>query len=250
VSQASRYQQFEPSSKLSEVIDSFWVHHNPTDQTEHIIISPDSYFKILIYVQKGKIVRYFKTGIWTEPKDIYIPPHTYTLGCRFNILAPEYLFRTEIAELLNTTKQLGYDFLDIRSLTFEDFTLTVGQWENKLLSLRGTKSIEPHKRRLAQIIYNAKGSLSAKELADQIYLTNRTINRYLNRYLGISLKTYIGIQRAFQAYQKIRNGEFSPTSDFYDQSHYIREIKKHTGESPRKIFKGMNDRFIQFRHMI
>jgi len=245
----STYQHFLPSDKLAEVVDSFWVHHNPTNNVENIMIAPDSFFKILIYVQNGKIVNYFKTGIWTEGKEINIPPQTYTFGCRFNILAPEYLFQKEIANLRNTTQQLTLDFGNVRSFTFENFTDSVQQWENELLKLRGNRVIDAHKQRLAQAIYNAKGSLSAGELADQIFLTNRTINRYLNKYLGISLKTYITIQRAFQAYIKIRQGDLSPTVDYYDQSHYIREIRKYTGESPRKIFKGINDRFIQFRHI-
>ncbi|MGB0884576.1 MAG: DUF6597 domain-containing transcriptional factor [Flavobacteriales bacterium] len=250
MSKNSTYQQFSPSEEaLSEVIDSFWVHHNPAQETERVIIAPDSFFKMLVYVQNNKVVNYFKTGIWTEPKPIDIPPQTYVLGCRFNILAPEYLFRTEIAKLKNTSKQLDLSYLGLDEMVFENHSDVIKQWEKNLLKERGKKAIEPHKKRMAQAIYQAKGSLSASELSNQIFLTNRTINRYLNKYMGLSLKSYISIQRAFQAYIKIRKGELSPTLEFYDQSHYIREVKKYAGESPKQIFKGINDRFIQFRNI-
>ena len=244
-----RYQHFKPSKKLVDVIDSFWIHHNPDDQTESISIAPDSFFKILIYVQDGKVINYFLTGIWTEPKMIDIPPKTHTIGCRFNVLAPEYLFQNEVASILNTSKQLDRAFLNIDTYTLSNLDRVIEQWQKELLKIRGNREIASHKLRLAQAIYSTKGSLTASELSDQIFMTNRTINRYLNKYLGISLQTYISIQRSFQAYLNIREGNFSPTKDFYDQSHYIREIKKHTGASPRKIFKGINDRFIQFRHI-
>jgi len=247
----STYAHFSPSRKLADCVDSFWVHHNPNNEFEQVTIAPDSYFKILMYVQHGKLIQYFKTGIWTEPKEISIPPFTHTIGCRFNILAPEYIFQEEFASLLDSSQQLPTSFLNINRFNFQALTVkeVIKQWENELTALRTKKSIAPHKIRLAEVIYQAKGSLNPKELADQIYLTNRTINRYLNRYIGIPLIKYIAIQRAFQAYLTIRKGDFSPTEDFYDQAHFIREIKKHTGESPRKIFYGINDRFIQLRNI-
>ena len=247
----NKYQSFQPIDKLKDVIDSFWIHQNFQDTVEQVTISPDSYFKILVFVQDGKIINYFKTGIWTEPKEIDIPPKTYVFGSRFNILAAEYLFGYEISHLKNTTKPLSPNYLNIRSLDFSNADSTIVTWQKELLKHKTklNKPIDLRKLRLAQALYQSKGSLSAKELADQIYMTNRTINRYLNKYFGISLKKYIAIQRAFEAYSHIRKGQLSPTKDFYDQSHYIREIKKHTGTTPRSIFKGINDRFIQLRNI-
>lgn len=248
--QKSIYLHFLPTENLSDYIDSFWVHHNPREKSEEIVISPDGFFKILIYVQDGRIINYYQTGIWTEPKYINIPPRTHTFGCRFNLLAPEYLFQTEISELTNTIKQLNLSFLNIEKFKYTDYLLTIKQWEKELLKIRHNKPIAPHKKRLADLIYEAKGKLNASEVANQAYLTNRSINRYLNRYLGISLKTYLSIQRAFQAYIKIKEGDLSLTSlNYYDQPHYIREIKRFTGESPKNIYKGINDRFIQFNHI-
>lgn len=244
----STYKPYSPISKLSDCVDSLWVHHNPSSEVEELTITPDSFFKILIYVKNGQVTNYYMTGLWTEPKHIPIPPQTHTIGCRFNILAPEYLLQTEVASILNTTRQLPLHFLNVPDFSFEDLDLAIKQFQKALLKIRSDKAIEPHKFRMSQAIYKAKGSLSANELANQIHLTNRTINRYLNKYIGVSLITYINIQRAFKSLHKIPNGELSPTNDFYDQAHFIKEVKRFSGETPKKIFKEIDSKFLQVKN--
>ena len=76
------------------------------------------------------------------------------------------------------------------------------------------------------------------------------MGRYLNKYLGVSLKTYLNIQKVYAAYIQIRNGEFFPNDGFYDQAHFIREIKKHTGETPSTLHGNLDDRFIQLKNIL
>ena len=94
------------------------------------------------------------------------------------------------------------------------------------------------------------GNISASEVSRQIFWTNRQINRYLNKYLGVSLKTYLNIQKIYEAYTHVADGKFFPEQDYFDQAHFIREIKKHTGETPRTLHKHKNDRFIQLSNVI
>ncbi len=91
------------------------------------------------------------------------------------------------------------------------------------------------------------GDISAEEVSNQINWSNRQINRYLNKYLGVSLKTYLNIQKCHSSYFHISKGEFYPSNNYFDQPHFIREIKKHTGKTPKEIYKNQNDRFIQLK---
>jgi len=61
----------------------------------------------------------------------------------------------------------------------------------------------------------------------------------------------MNIQRAYSAYFDIRQGDFSPSPNdtFYDQSHFIKEIKKHTGATPKKVFQNQNETFKQIRNI-
>ena len=82
-----------------------------------------------------------------------------------------------------------------------------------------------------------------------MFWTNRQINRYLNKYLGVSLKKYLNIQKCYESYIQIRQSFFSPEKDYFDQAHFIKEIIKHTGETPTTLYKEQNDRFIQLKNI-
>lgn len=48
------------------------------------------------------------------------------------------------------------------------------------------------------------------------------------------------------SFESIKEGTLYPDLNYYDQSHYIKETKKYTGESPKKLLKNEDDRFLQF----
>ena len=245
----SIYKELKPSKHLQDFIHSFWTHKNPDDEPQEMTISPDSFFKIIFFVQDDRIIHYFMTGIWTEQKDFIIPPRTSSFGCRLKILAPEYLIDEEISSLLNSFKQLDLSYLNLNRFNLIDFQFIVKQWEAELSKLNPNKPVQASKLRLSQLLYTANGSLSATEVSNQIYWSNRQINRYLNKYIGISLKKYLNIQKIYASYLQIRQGELFPEKNYFDQAHFIREVKKHTGETPKTLYLKQNDRFIQLKHI-
>lgn len=249
MSQQSTYRELLPSPGFDHLIDSFWNHVNTSGKPQTMTIVPDSFFKIVFLVKNNQVVKYFLTGLWTENKDFTIPANGATYGCRLKILAPEYLLQSEIASIVNSVKQLDLEFLNVQALAFSDFDLLVRQWEAELMKLVSKKEIAGNKQRLSELLYDTKGELTVSEVSDQIFWTARQINRYLNRWVGISLKSYLNIQKCYQSYLHIRQGQFLPETDYFDQSHFIREVKKHTGETPSKLFQKQNDRFIQLKNI-
>ena len=103
----STYQEIKPSKELGELVHSFWTHTNLANEPQETTIFPDSFFKIIFYVTKGQITNYFMVGLWTEPKEIVIPPKTSSYGCRLKVLAPEFLLNQEVATIINSLKQLN-----------------------------------------------------------------------------------------------------------------------------------------------
>ncbi len=241
-----RYSEYPPSPRLSKEIDSFWYYRSLTNEVEHFTVTPDGFPKIYFVIKEGEISNYIKTGLWTEPKEITLPENSTVIGCRFTILAPEYLFHETQHHLLDTSIHLPFDYLNADTFSFDDFELSIQQWQDQMIKLRGNKVIAPHKLKLAKAIYETGGSIRATELANRVNMTNRTINRYLNKYCGVSLKTYLNILRGFDASAKLKSTGSPPTEMFYDQPHFIRHIKRHTGTTPRKFTKKINDQFIQF----
>lgn len=246
---SSTYHEIKPSKDLELFIHSFFTHVNHSDKPEVKTIFPDSYFKIILLVKEGKIVNYFMTGLWSERKELITPPHTSIFGCRLSLLAPEFLLNDEVSNILNSVKQLDLSFLNVKQFDFSDFRKTVNHWEAEFRKIKSTKTIQGHKLRLSQLLYKLNGNISALEVSQQIFWTNRQINRYMNKYLGVSLKAYLNIQKIYEAYIHIVDGKLFPEQDYFDQAHFIREVKKHTGETPRSLFKHQNDRFIQLKNI-
>jgi len=60
------------------------------------------------------------------------------------------------------------------------------------------------------------------------------------------VKAYCKILRFQASLEHIREGELYPQLNFTDQSHFIKEIKKLSGVSPKELHKNDNGRFLQF----
>ena len=242
-----KFSHLSPAKGLEELVDSYWAHQNLTNQVKRVTIIPDSFFKIIIEFRGANITSYFLTGLWTKEVEIAIPAHTSMYGIKFKILAPEYIFQKEIAPLILSHKDLQLSFWNIRDVILGNFQEFVKQIELKLFKNINQKKIQPKKLQLSQLLYLMNGYISAEEVSNQINWSNRQINRYLNKYLGVSLKTYLNIQKCYTAYKQIQEGRFFPDDGYYDQAHFIREVKKHTGKTPKELYEKQNDRFIQLK---
>ncbi len=235
-----------PSEPLEDFVDSYWEHVNHTENESRLTIFPDSFFKLIIEHRQGKIVAFFMTGLWKKEMEVIIPANATVFGIKFKLLAPEYIFHTEIASLLQSYRELNLDFWNIRNFDLSSFHGYVQQIESLLIErLKLNKPIKEKKRQLSKLLYSVDKNISAEEVSMQINWRNRQINRYLNKYLGVSLKTYLNIRKCYSSYFQIREGQFHPDDKYFDQAHFIREIKKHTGKTPKELYKQKNDRFVQ-----
>ena len=244
------YEQLSPTTELEDFIDSYWEHKNQSGSPNKLTIFPDSFFKVIVYLVNRKITAYFLTGLWPKETEIVIPPQATVYGIKFKILAPEYIFQREIASLLNSHIELNLSFWDMHELGFDSFQNVVDQIEATLITiLVKNKQIEGKKLQLSQLLYQVDGNISVEEVSHQIAWSNRQINRYLNKYIGVSLKTYLNIQKVYSSYIQIREGRFHPDKGYFDQAHFIREVKKHTNQTPKELYKKQHDRFIQLKNI-
>ena len=222
------YQEIKPIKKLENLVNSFWMHCNLTDQPEHMTIVPDSFLKIIFFVENESITKYFMAGLFIHEINYFVPPNSTLFGCKLKILAPEYLINHEMASILQKLKQLDIEYLNLKYLELSSFEDIVQQWQIEFLKIKPKKEVAANKLRLSQLLDKMKGDITTKEVSEQIYWTNRQINRYMNKYVGVSLKKYLNIQKAYYSYRQIMEGRLFPEKDYFDQAHFIREIKKHT----------------------
>ena len=199
---------------------------------------------------KNKINAFFITGLWPKETEIVIPPQAIVYGIKFKILAPEYIFKRELASLVNSHIELDLNFWQMNEFEFDSFQYVVDQIESIIISkLVENEQVEGKKLQLTQLLDKMDGHISAEEVSNQIAWSNRQINRYLNKYLGVSLKAYLNIQKVYTSYIQIREGRFHPDKGYFDQAHFIKEVKKHTNQTPKELYKKQHDRFIQLKNI-
>ena len=76
-------------------------------------------------------------------------------------------------------------------------------------------------------------------------LSPRHLHKLVSKMLGIGIKEYSKIIRLKKSLLDIKDDQ-SNYSNYYDQSHFIRELKQYTGLTPQKMDLKNNDRFIQY----
>jgi len=182
-------------------------------------------------------------GLDTEPAPTTLLAHTHLFAVSFKLLAIDYLIDFKIPSIINEGVPLPAGFWNITSDDLADFSAFCEKVSAKLISLI-KQNIDDRKRNLFDLIYSSNGTLTIRELSEKVCWSSRQITRYFNQTFGISLKAYCTIFRFRSSLQHIKNGQLYPDLNFTDQAHFIKEVKRMSGVTPKELSKNQNDRFI------
>lgn len=103
-----------------------------------------------------------------------------------------------------------------------------------------------------EIIENSKENIEVSKLSKQLGVTDRTLRNHFYDYVGCSPKEYIKIVKLKRiAYQLIHHEssltEIAYENEYFDQAHFIKELKDVTGFTPGELRKEIPTfRFLQF----
>ncbi|WP_018342683.1 helix-turn-helix domain-containing protein [Cytophaga aurantiaca] len=243
MNQTLQYKFIKPNKPLADFVYCFSSLKNLSVINEAVII-PNGKIDLIFSRTTDHQLRIALLGLETKPKCANVDVIEF-FGVSFNPLAIEYIFNCSIAEILNTGKNLPDNFWDFGVKDMDDFDAFCENITRKIHSLL-PKKIDERKRSLFELIFSTNGEITVKELSEKINWSPRQINRYFNQQFGLSLKVYCSILRFQAALAHIKDGTLFPQLNFTDQSHFIKEIKKLSGVSPKELFKNKNDRFLQF----
>ena len=116
------------------------------------------------------------------------------------------------------------------------FTERMEMMQNFLLSRFKNKSKDHYLQFVNDCIGNYDSEnmqIGTSELAEKMFVTSKTINRYFNKVVGTSPKNYFTIMRARTALTAYVNRKdvFSPFDfGYYDMSHFYKDVVKFTGQ--------------------
>ncbi len=238
------YQEIKPTGFLKNFIQCFWFYKTTNKPIQHTIL-PDGYFDLIIEFEDNVLTRVQLTGIWTSPKHIDIPKNKTYIAIRFKLLSAEYLFGRELKSILDTSQNLPFDFWNIssyQSSEFEKFARDITNHIEK--SITYIEEIDNRKLKLFDFVYH-QNIKTITELSEKVFWSSRQMNRYFNAQFGFSLKEFLKIVRFKSSYKHISQGFLYPENKYFDQSHFIKEVKKYSGVTPKALHKNQNDRFLQ-----
>ncbi|ANI89771.1 transcriptional regulator [Arachidicoccus ginsenosidimutans] len=237
------YRLVKPEESLSDYVYCFSALKRITSLDNGIII-PNGRVDLIFTITTDQQLRIGLLGLENQPKKVNINVSAF-FAVNFNPLAVEYILKDSIANIRNSGKEMPHDFWDFTFEDLKDFDAFCEKATHKIQTLLPEK-IDERKQKLFQLIFRSNGEILIKELAERVHWSERQINRYFNRQFGLSLKTYCSILRFQASLPSIKEGELYPQLNFTDQSHFIKEIKKYSGVSPKELYKNENDRFLQF----
>lgn len=244
------YQEFQPDSLLKDFIKCYWKFENSTDQKLTFTILPDGYFDLIIALDNHTSKKISLTGIWTKQIDVSTPANLHFFAIRFKPIAAEYILQLNISSLLDTATKMDCSFLQVNQLHFEDSGIVIERLNKNFLAVLGScKGLDSRKQNLFNLLYETNGNQTIQEYSKNIFWTSRQINRYFRGNFGMPLKTYCNILKSYASYKHIKNGQLYPEQNYFDQSHFIKEIVKHTGHNPSELYQNKNDRFLQLATM-
>ncbi len=239
-----QYRQKQPDKSLLNFVDSFWVLQNQSAADEGVIM-PNGKIDLFFSKTPDNKFRVTLMGLETKPKPLANQDVSIVFAVSFNPLAMEYILQRSVAGILDNEIMLPNNFWNFNINDLEDFDTFCEKATQKIQSIL-PKEIDNRKVKLFELLFATDGEISVKELSEKIFWSSRQINRYFNEQFGVSLKTYCKIIRFRASLQDIKDGKLFPQHNFTDQSHFIKDIKKLSGVSPKELHKNKNDRFLQF----
>jgi AraC-like DNA-binding protein len=106
--------------------------------------------------------------------------------------------------------------------------------------------------RAVERIEHCAGNISLAALSEQLAVSDRTLRNHFYDQVGCAPKEYIRLVKLKQAARQMKHSEDSLTeiaydNAYFDQAHFIHEVKQVTGRSPNALRKEMpRFRFLQF----
>lgn len=256
------YQTFEPSEKLKSVVKCYWTLESPKEmKTQRQTIVADGCMEMIFhygdfyrqYLDKVKSIiqpRAFVIGQLSQPLEIEPTGVTGIFSVRFHPGGFLPFTTTPLKELENTALDLEKLFaasgaqLEQKILNAASTEERMHHIESFLLNrLTDTETIDRVIKSTVETILTANGQLSVTELAEQINLSRRQLERKFSSSIGLSPKQLSKTVRLQATLKMLLNKEFTSLTslayegEYYDQAHFIKDFKEFTGITPKEFYR-------------
>ena len=248
-----RYETFHPSDALKDLVKEYWVFENEDDSISTQKIIPDGFSEIIIHY--GDAYRINLTGKWEDQSTILFSSQiskyfflentgrSGMLGIKLYPAAFNELFQKDISPLIDRVVPLenliGKHMLPLKTRQKEGISVEkrVAKAEAWLLSQLTNLKPQTKIQHCLKVIFESHGMTDIDELAKNIDLSTRQLERQFKKVIGLTPKFYCRIIRFNYIFEvmKVHKDSWVRTalqSGYFDQSHFIKNFKEFTGEEP------------------
>ncbi len=250
-----RYEEFEPTSDLTEVVNSYWAFSVPEDAPmpyDHRVI-PDGMLSIA-YIRS----RFFETiafvGPRTEAHNPPTRPGDSVWGIRFQPGAAKILFGVSLAALRDQVGDARAVFPDFAGPLFERLKTAdrperaAGLFDEALLNVVKTVGFEPDP--LAAAVHRiGETDETVSSMAAAAGLSERQFRRRFIELVGLTPKEFARIRRLRRSAIKLVGdslgwADIAAESGYADQAHLSRDYTRMMGVTPTSLA----ERLARIRH--
>jgi AraC-like DNA-binding protein len=257
------YQQILPAEPLRKYVRYFWTLEDDSLDYSHkaFKILPDGLPGIIFQEnpkaffdennkQLPQLFLYGQTTQYTESKAI---SGFRNIGVYFQPTALKSIFGIDANEL--TDQYIDINDLTITNITDQLSSKNTYQQRIELLSAFFTQQADRQKTESEKVNFATiklqKGE-SLKNIQSKLNISERSLERHFKQQVGISPKLYARICRFQSALENLRKMKFEKLtdiahqSDYFDQSHFIREFKGFAGTIPKQFMIQANEQVANF----
>jgi len=246
-----RYREIQPSAQLAQCVDSFWIlDHDGTPDPQRVV--PDGHAELILNL--GEPFEYLHNGRWRRqpraffagqiegPLMLRASGRAKILGVRFTPHGAAAALTPPMHELAGRFTAIG-DFAPVldravdRALDSRDPIAAV---ESALLRALDLRRADPIAAAAVGRLAESPGAVSLANLAADLNLSNRQLERRFSAAVGLAPATFRSLQRFVQVFRVIGDDaprwvETALACGYYDQAHLIRDFKRFTGETPAAL---------------
>ncbi|PQA60126.1 helix-turn-helix domain-containing protein [Siphonobacter curvatus] len=253
------YQKILPIKPLQDYIRYFWILEDVGDKIFKII--PDGLSGLIFQEEANlfldnkhqvlpQMFLYGQTTYHSEQKAIR---NFRSIGVYLQPTALKTIFNIDAFELTN--QHISIDNLTTDPILEQLVNATSAHDKIEIIShffLKRIRQVEHHAKKAdfaTRLLQNGK---TLKDIQTEMNLSERSLERLIRHYVGISPKAFSRIVRFQSGLQALRQKDFynltdlAYQNDYFDQSHYIREFKAFTGMNPKQFIQQTNEHVENF----
>ena len=254
--------EYKPSEPLRPFVELYSEGHfniNDSGRWSSQMI-PNGYLELIFHLnnphcelpsdnQWSQSPDYMIVGLFTQSHEIQFRSIVKVFSIRLKPEALYSLFKIPASIFSNCyediTMVLGSEFRDFahRIREEKDIQAMIVRAESYLLKKMVDNKIDTGYINTAAELIRTTTSISIKDIADRVCISQRQLEREFKDKVGIGPKHYLRITRINEVLNLLRNGqEFDLTNvayqcGYFDQAHFIKDFKKIIGVNPGIFIK-------------